>query len=128
MPIRPRLPAHLSSPNTDWDTWRCAVPAFTVSNRRFWNLNDPFVVSEAEVCARRVLTLSQQSVDARVNQVFRTILSRNATFAEQERFRGLALEVASLHQIRKEDIPDSVIVWKDVAHSVFNLKEFIYVQ
>ena len=91
-------------------------------------LNDPFVIAEAEECARRLLANPAASVDARVEQLFLTVLGRRPNSVEQERFRGLASEVGSLYQVPREESLNSLPVWKDLAHSVFNLKEFIYIQ
>jgi len=91
-------------------------------------LNDPFVIAEAEACARRLLASPVASVDARIEQLFLTVLGRHPSTIEQERFRGLASELGSLYQVPREDSLQSLQVWKDLAHSVFNLKEFIYVQ
>jgi hypothetical protein len=91
-------------------------------------LNDPFVIAEAEECARRLLANPAASVDARVEQLFLTALGRRPNSVEQERFRGLASELGSLYQVPREESLNSLPVWKDLAHSVFNLKEFIYIQ
>ena len=39
-------------------------------------LNDPFVIAEAEECARRLLTKPAESVDTRVAQLFAEALGR----------------------------------------------------
>lgn len=91
-------------------------------------LNDPFVVAEAGECAKRLLKSPAESVDARVEQLFTTALGRRPNSVEQERFRGVAAELASLHKVPREEMLNSLPVWKDLAHTVFNMKEFIYVQ
>jgi hypothetical protein len=91
-------------------------------------LNDPFVVAEAEQCAKRLLKSPAESIDARIEQLFATALGRRPNSVEQERFRGLASELASLHRVPREELLDSLPVWKDLAHTIFNMKEFIYVQ
>ena len=63
-------------------------------------LNDPFVVAEAEECAKRLLNSPAESVDARVEQLFAMALGRHPNSVEQERFRGLASELASLQRCR----------------------------
>jgi hypothetical protein len=68
------------------------------------------------------------SVDARVSRLFHAALGRRPTPAESERFRGLAAEVASLHHVPRDVIVSSLPVWKELAHTIFNMKEFIYVQ
>ena len=62
-------------------------------------LNDPFVIAEAEECAKRLLTKPAESVDTRVAQLFAEALGRHPTPVERERFRGVALELASLHEV-----------------------------
>ena len=91
-------------------------------------LNDPFVVAEAEECAKRLLSMPAESVDARVGQLFAMALGRHPNSVEQERFRGLASELASLQKVPLEELPNSLPVWKDLAHTIFNMKEFIYIQ
>jgi hypothetical protein len=88
-------------------------------------LNDPFVQAEAEACASRLLRDRASSVEVRITALFRAALSRDPTSAETERFRGLAGKLATLHGV--QDTVNSLPVWKDLAHTVFNLKEFIYV-
>ena len=48
--------------------------------------------------------------------------------AERERFAGLAAELASLQGVPRERLLADAGVWKDVAHAVFNLKEFLYIR
>ena len=100
-------------------------------------LNDPFVVDQAGVWADRLLTRTA-SIEARIESMFRNALGRAPHASERERFRGLAEELAMHHKKDDEkETPDKepadpVLanrdVWKDVAHAVFNLKEFIYIQ
>jgi mono/diheme cytochrome c family protein len=91
-------------------------------------LNDPFVLAEAEECARRLLSMPAESVDARVGQLFAMALGRQPNSVEYERFRGLASELASLQKVPREELPNNLTVWKDLAHTIFNMKEFIYIQ
>jgi hypothetical protein len=78
-------------------------------------LNDPFVVEMAHRWARRLERLPESQ---RLNAMFEAALARPATAAELARFSGLARELKSL---RAAD------PWKDLAHAIFNLKEFLYV-
>lgn len=90
-------------------------------------LNDPFVIAEAARSAQRLLAQPAASMDSRLTRLFRAALARNPDPAELERFRGLAAELASLHQVPRSELLDSLTVWKDLAHAVFNLKEFVYI-
>ena len=91
-------------------------------------LNDPFIISEARTCAERLLAQPAGSVEERIDDLFRTALGRGPSSQELERFRGLAAELAGLHQVPREELLSSLTVWKDLAHAVLNLKEFLYMQ
>ena len=91
-------------------------------------LNDPFVISEARTCAERLLAQPAGSVEERIDDLFRTALGRGPSSQELERFRGLAARLAGLHQVPREELPSSLTVWKDLAHAVLNLKEFLYMK
>ena len=91
-------------------------------------LNDPFVISEAKTCADKLLARPAGSVEERIAELFRTALGRGPNDVEQQRFRGLAAELASLHEVPRDELIDNPEVWKDLAHAVLNLKEFLYIQ
>jgi hypothetical protein len=80
-------------------------------------LNDPFVIAQSARIAGRVLAAGE-TFDDRLNALFRFALGRAPGTAERERFRGLAGELRSL----------GGDVWPQLAHSVLNLKEFLYIQ
>jgi hypothetical protein len=87
-------------------------------------LNDPFVLDQARVWGERLARDGAASPEERIDSMFRTALGRPATPSERARFTGLAAEVASLQGVPR----DSPTVWRDVAHAVFNLKEFVYIR
>jgi len=60
--------------------------------------------------------------------MFRVALGRFPNEAERARFIGLAKEIASLHKVAPDKLLESRDVWKDIAHSIFNLKEFVYLR
>lgn len=118
------------------ETFDYPVPMVARGNRDVTNvpaqaltlLNDPFVIAQAERCAQDILKAPADSLDTRLEQLFESALRRHPTSIERERFRGLAGELASLHKVDKSALLTSPDVWKDLAHTVFNLKEFIYIQ
>jgi hypothetical protein len=55
--------------------------------------------------------------------MFRRAFSRSPDNAEQARWTAMAQELAE-----PGDIMSSVEVWKQLAHTMFNAKEFIYVR
>ena len=88
-------------------------------------MNDPFVVDQAGVWADRLLARTA-SVEARIEAMFRASLGRLPDAAEAERFRKLAKELANQHKVEEDKVLENRDVWKDVAHAIFNLKEFLY--
>jgi len=60
--------------------------------------------------------------------MFRAALGRLPSDDERARFAGLAKELADLHKATPEKMLESREVWKDMAHAMFNLKEFIYLR
>lgn len=91
-------------------------------------LNDPFVVQQAEVWADRLIAGGDATVAARVDRMFRAALGRAPRPSEAARFEKSVQELAALHQVAAGEVLRSKPVWKDVAHALFNVKEFIYVR
>jgi cytochrome c553 len=91
-------------------------------------LNDPFVTGQSAIWAERLIAQQAPSVEARIDSMFRTALGRLPDAAERDRFSGLARELSSLHKVPADKALTSRELWKDVAHAVFNLKEFIYIR
>ncbi len=95
-------------------------------------LNDPFIYEQAGLWADRVISEggaeSGKDVEARIAEMFQTALGRQPDSVELARLSGLVREVASLHDVSRGEILDSHLVWKDLAHSIFNVKEFIYIR
>lgn len=91
-------------------------------------MNDPFVLDQAGVWADRLIAQKAPTMDARLDSMFRTALGRLPDDAERARFTGLAKELASLHKAAADKVMDNRDVWKDMAHAMFNLKEFVYIR
>ena len=96
-------------------------------------LNDPFVTGQAEFWAKRLIGQPQKSPEERVVAMFRRAFSRNPDADELARWTSMAQRLAIMHEdvaARRggpDDLMQSLVVWKDMAHSMFNAKEFIYV-
>jgi hypothetical protein len=91
-------------------------------------LNDPFVVSQAEFWAKRIVTEPDADLPARMTRLFLTAFGRPPTRPETEQFTRLVAELRALHNAPENETMTHVAIWKDVAHTLFNLKEFIYVR
>jgi cytochrome c553 len=91
-------------------------------------LNDSFVIQQAGVWADRLIAQEAPTVESRLDTMFRSALGRLPDDAERARFSGLTKELASLHKTAPDKLMTSHDVWTDVAHAIFNLKEFIYLR
>ena len=54
-------------------------------------------------------------------------LSRSPAKDEVQRFERAVARFAAFHGVATDAVLRSRAVWKDVAHAMFNLKEFIYI-
>jgi hypothetical protein len=90
-------------------------------------MNDPFIVDQARRWAGRVLELDV-SASGRVANMYQT------AFARQPRESEIESALAFLSEQGKElGLPDSAWqsdrrVWADLAHVLFNAKEFLFVE
>lgn len=91
-------------------------------------LNDPFVVGQAKAWAERLVVRRDDAVNARLASMFETALGRSASSEEMSRMSALVKSLADKHSVAAADVLSSTAVWKDVAHTFFNMKEFIYVR
>jgi len=91
-------------------------------------MNDRFVVGEAEFWARALVRESSASVEDRLRTMYRKALGRTPAEPELGRMAALAVEFGTLHGEQPEALLGSIPVWRDMAHAIFNLKEFIYIR
>ena len=90
-------------------------------------LNDAFVIDQSGYWADYLLIQPDQSLERRLESMFHSALGRPPEAAEVKRFKGFAIKLADLHGISTRNMLGSRKVWKDLAHTMFNLKEFIYI-
>ncbi|HUG66687.1 MAG TPA: PSD1 and planctomycete cytochrome C domain-containing protein [Pirellulaceae bacterium] len=89
-------------------------------------LNDPFVERQAEHWAEQLIEIGHRTPEDRISNMFERALGRSATDLELTRWAVMVDDLAALHKVPSETVMGNVSVWKDIAHAVFNLKEFIY--
>ena len=90
-------------------------------------LNDPFVHQQGRKWAEQLVADSELSIEKRIKEMFLTALARPARKEELGEFRSLGHELMFLHNIKSDSLMTSVPIWTDMAHVIFNLKEFIYI-
>ena len=99
-----------------------------VPNQALAMLNDPFVMEMAATWSGEVIASEDETVATRVSGMFRTAFARPPSPEETARFVDFATQCAELRGVQADALLSSQPVWQDVAHAIFNLKEFIYVQ
>lgn len=91
-------------------------------------LNDPFVLDQAGVWAERLTAKADDAIDARLTGMFLDALGRPPSVDEFHRWRTLASLLAAGHRVAPAELLASKAIWKDVAHTLFNTKEFLYLK
>ena len=90
-------------------------------------LNDPFVLSMADFWAARLIADGRTSVADRVDALFRDSLGRPPSDADREKAFATVQKLAAADGVPEADVLTSRAVWKDTAHMMFNLQEFIFI-
>jgi hypothetical protein len=109
------------------------IPLGTVGRRNVSNvpaqalivMNDPFVAEQAKAWAGKLLSDSDASAEARIRRMYLQAFSREPTSEE------LSAALSFLeHQARENNLTEpgnDERVWADLAHVLFNVKEFVLV-
>jgi hypothetical protein len=111
------------------------IPRLTTGRRDVTNvptqaltlLNDPFVIEMARVWSERLMRDGAKAPEERAARMVASALGRPPRPAETARLVELAEESAKVRGLNVDQLIECQPAWQDVAHAVFNLKEFIYV-
>jgi hypothetical protein len=90
-------------------------------------LNDPFVLQQACVWSDRLLTRSTDSVSTRIESMFRRAFGRLPDSEEQANCQQTIQEFAELYHVPSDQILASREIWRDLAHTLFNFNEMIFI-
>ncbi|MEL6841690.1 MAG: DUF1553 domain-containing protein, partial [Bacteroidota bacterium] len=85
-------------------------------------MNDPFVQEQASYWAERVLQLAE-SDSQRIERLYQEAFSRSAKQTEIQTGLQFVQQQCDLYP---QDIAAEQKAWADYTHTLFNLKEFIY--
>ncbi len=91
-------------------------------------LNSPFVIGQAAEWGRRLAEGEAGTVGGRLDHMFLKALARQPTAAERDRMTDYLTAVASQRGTTEDLLLYDSDVWQDVAHSMFNLKEYVFIQ
>jgi len=86
-------------------------------------MNDPFVLEQSERWARRVLEV-QEDAETRINRMFVKAIGRPPTAEELQRCLRFVTQDVSLPSKSGQN---ELEAWRDLAHVLFNMKEFAFV-
>ncbi|HUG67536.1 MAG TPA: DUF1549 and DUF1553 domain-containing protein, partial [Pirellulaceae bacterium] len=88
-------------------------------------MNDPFVVEQARLWARRIVE-QEQTVEARINAMYLAACSRPPS--PQEIAEGIAFlrDQGETLGLTTEQSADDERVWADLCHVLLNVKEFVF--
>ncbi len=109
----------------DYPTPFTAIGRRSVSNvpaQALTMMNNPLVLQQAELWAKRVLAEPNRTPEQRVEAMTVAALGRPPSELERREALAFLAEQGKLHG--RADDPRA---WTDLAHVMFNLKEFIYV-
>lgn len=110
------------------------IPFSTFGSRNVTNvpsqslilMNDPLVAQQAEIMAEKLLEKGLGSFEEKVQWIYMQAFSRLATSEELKKASNF---FEMLRTMEGKDITGAdkeIVVWKEYCHSIFNLKEFIY--
>jgi hypothetical protein len=86
------------------------------------------VIDQSAKWAAKLVERSDPSPTARVEHIFLTALGRRPTAAERDRSETYLAALADDHKVAPANLLASIPVWRDFAQSIFNFKEFLYIQ
>jgi hypothetical protein len=86
-------------------------------------MNDPFVADQAQRWAKQVIGNVSQSTDARIGRMYVAAFGRPPSAMERER----AISFLSAQSLEYGCSTNDDRVWADLAHVLFNSKEFVFV-
>jgi len=87
-------------------------------------MNDPFVAQQAEIMAKKLLSEKALSFEERISWLYMRAFSRHATAEELEKAKEFMAMLQNMETSTEAD--KELELWKQYCHSIFNLKEFIY--
>lgn len=91
-------------------------------------LNDPFVVSQAERWANRTLADGAISPRDRAVRMFRRAIGRGPEPDEADLLISSLAKLARTREVPETEWMGDQDLWKDLAQTLFNLKEFLYLR
>jgi hypothetical protein len=122
----PRLLATFNQPDPKIPTGRRDMTS--TPSQSLALLNDPFIVDQATRWGERISRRSDLDLPGRLTLIFRAAYGRPPLDHESNRWREAFDQIAALARLDPDTALDEPTAWKEMAHSIFNTKEFIYIR
>jgi len=109
------------------------IPFSTVGQRNVSNvpaqalilMNDPFVVEQAKLWAKRVIA-DEQTTEARIKAMYLTAFARPPSSEEIAEAAAFLRDQAAALGSPSDKVADDERVWADLCHVLMNVKEFVF--
>ncbi|MCL6268223.1 PSD1 and planctomycete cytochrome C domain-containing protein [Flagellimonas myxillae] len=89
-------------------------------------MNDPFVIQQSEIMAQKLLVEKNLSFDQKVEWIYMRMFSRKPTEKEIANASQFMTQIKAMKNLDESTENKDLEIWKEYCHSIFNLKEFIY--
>lgn len=89
-------------------------------------MNDPFVAEQAELMANKLLTQNGLTFEEKITWIYIRSFSREPSTDEIKNAKEFIAMLEKLDPQNESEGDDELNLWKQYCHSIFNLKEFIY--
>jgi hypothetical protein len=107
-------------------------PASTAGRRNVSNvpaqalsmMNDPFVIEQCEIWARRALAEEDCGPEDRITNLYLAAFGRPPSTEERNEAASFLKEQAKIHVVGMEDYRP----WADLCHVLVNVKEFVFIR
>jgi hypothetical protein len=111
------------------------IPFSTVGQRNVSNvpaqalilMNDPFVVEQAKLWAKRVIA-DEQTTEARIKAMYLAAFSRLPSSEEIAEATAFLRDQAAALGLPSDKVADDERVWADLCHVLMNVKEFVFLK
>ena len=90
-------------------------------------MNDPFVIEQAGLWAKKILADEALTPESRVERMYLEAFSRPPQAEELAGAIEFLTQQARLHGVDFSSNPRCEAAWADLAHALINSKEFIFV-
>ncbi len=89
-------------------------------------MNNPFVAKRAEIMAQKLLAQGELSFEDRIEWIYVRAFSRKPTIDELGKATEFIEMLKNMEHQQETEMDEELMIWKEYCHSIFNLKEFLY--